>query len=110
MSKDDVIEFEGVVIEALAMKSQELVTPEFYDMQLKGRDSHDEESWEMLDIIFATRCFDLGVSYNWGSIMGCYYSMDNSDIASSFDKILSAAQSAIEDTRMDLEDYEVVLN
>ena len=104
------IEELGVVVEALAMKSQELVTPEFYDMQLKGRDSHDEESWAMLDIIFATRCFDLGVSYNWGSIMGCYYSMDNSDIASSFDKILSAAQSAIEDTRMDLEDYEIVLN
>ncbi len=104
------IEELGVVVEALAMKSQELVTPEFYDMQLKGRDSHDKESEDMLDIIFATRCFDIGISYNWGSIVGCYYSMDNSDIASSFDKVIDAAQLALEDTMEDLEDYEIVLN
>ena len=104
------IEDLGLVIEALAMKSQELVTPEFYDMQLKGRDSHDKESEDMLDIIFATRCFDIGISYNWGSIVGCYYSMDNSDIASSFDKVIDAAQLALEDTMEDLEDYEIVLN
>ncbi len=104
------IEELGVVIEALAMKSQELVTPEFYDMQLKGRDSRDTESWDMLDIIFSTRCFDLGVSYNWGEIMRCYYSMDSSKIASNFDTLLPAAQSAIENTLLDLEDYEIVLN
>ena len=104
------IEELGVVIEALAMKSQELVTPEFYDMQLKGRDSHDKESEDMLDIIFATRCFDIGVSYNWGSIMGCYYSMNNTDIASSFDKVIDAAELALENTLEDLADYEIVLN
>ncbi len=104
------IEDLGTVIEAMAMKSQEIVTPEFYEVQLKGRDARDDESEEMLDIIFATRCFDLGVSYNWGSIMGCYYDINPDNVASRFDAILSNAEIALEDTLEDLEGYDPVLN
>ncbi len=86
----------GLVIEALAMKSQESVTPEFYDQQLKGRDTRDSESADMLDIIFATRSFDLAPVFDWGSIMTCYKIMDT-NYASRFETYSDAARMAIED-------------
>ncbi|MBR6553079.1 MAG: extracellular solute-binding protein [Clostridia bacterium] len=104
------IEELGVVIEAIAMKSQEIVTPEFYEVQLKGRDARDNESEAMLDIIYASRCFDLGVCYNWGGIAYKYYEMSATNIASRFDSVIDAAEQALQDTLDDLEDYEPVLN
>lgn len=96
----------GLIIEALAMRSQASVTPEFYEMQLKGRDTRDNESADMLDIIFATRSFDLGPIFNWGSIMSCYYTMDT-NYASRFDSYSDAARLAIEDLIDDLDEYTV---
>ena len=94
----------GLVIEALAMKSQEMVTPEFYEMQLKGRDTRDDESADMLDIIFATRSFDLGPIYNWGEIMNCYYTIET-NYASRFESLSDAATIAIEDFIELMEEY-----
>ncbi len=95
----------GLVVEALAMKSQEQVTPEFYEMQLKGRDARDDESEDMLDIIFASRSFDLGPIYNWGSIMDCYYTVDT-NYASRFDSLSDGARIAIDDFIEDMDSYE----
>lgn len=87
----------GVVIEAISMKSKELVTPEFYDIQLKYRDARDDESAEMLDLIFATRSFDLGSAFRWGNILGQYMTLD-SNFASRFDSALIAANTAMQNT------------
>lgn len=87
----------GVVIEAISMKSKELVTPEFYDVQLKYRDARDDESAEMLDLIFATRSFDLGSAFRWGNILGQYTTLDN-NFASRFDSALIAANTAMQNT------------
>ena len=89
------VEDVGLVMEALAMKSQELVTPEFYEIQLKGRDARDDESEEMLDLIFSTRSFDLGPVFNWGDLMQCYYTVDP-NFASRFDSVVDAAKLAME--------------
>ena len=85
----------GLVVEALAMKSQEMVTPEFYEMQLKGRDTRDDESADMLDIIFSTRSFDLAPIFNWGGIMNCFYTIDT-NYASRFESLADGAKMAIE--------------
>ncbi len=86
----------GLVISALAKESKRLVTPAYYDVQLKYRDSRDDESGEMLDLIFASRTFDVADAYNWGGIREQYVSMSQSDIASRFDGMLSAANLAME--------------
>ena len=87
----------GLVIEALAMKSKELLTPAFYDTQLKYRDLRDDESGEMLDLIFATRSFDHGPAYNWGSILHIFQEVDP-NYASKLDAAMDAIQIAMEDT------------
>lgn len=62
----------SIILEALASKGQEIMTPVYYDGQLKSRDARDEESSAMLDIIFEHRIFDLGVYFDWG---GAYTSL-----------------------------------
>ncbi|MCD8056406.1 MAG: extracellular solute-binding protein [Clostridiales bacterium] len=62
----------GIITEALAYYGQKYITPAYYDVQLKARYSRDEESQEMLDIIFTYRAYDLGVFFNWG---GAYSSL-----------------------------------
>lgn len=94
----------GLVIEALAMESQKRVTPEFYDIQLKYRDSRDDESARMLDLIFATRSFDLGPIYNWGNLMSGYYGLDH-NYASRFDACLNAAELAMMQTVEQIRNY-----
>lgn len=56
----------SIIIEALAKYGQDIITPAYYEGQLKTRYSRDEESGAMLDIIFENRAYDLGVFFDWG--------------------------------------------
>ena len=56
----------GIVLELLAYQGKKLLTPAYYEKTLVGQYTRDEESAEMLDIIFATRVFDVGIYYNLG--------------------------------------------
>ena len=59
-------EFVGSVIEALAYHGKEIVTPAVYETTLKGAYARDEESYEMLDIIFNSYGYDFGLYYRIG--------------------------------------------
>ncbi|MBR5285838.1 MAG: hypothetical protein IKU30_02975 [Clostridia bacterium] len=93
----------GTVISAIAEQSKKYVTPAYYDIQLKYRDSRDEESGEMLDLIFASRTFDLGCYYNWGSIRNQYMSLTSNDIASRFEATITVAQMEMESFLSDIQ-------
>ena len=57
----------GAVIEALAYNGRVYITPAYYDVTLKGKYFRDEESADMLDLIFESRFFDVGMYYQLGS-------------------------------------------
>ena len=61
-------EFTTVVTEALARLSQEYVMPAYYEITLQRKAARDEESGQMLDIIFSTRAYDLGWIYQIGAL------------------------------------------
>lgn len=63
-------EFAGAIIEAFAAKSMYTVTPAYYDVALTYKYMRDTESAEMLDIILASRIYDLGLIANYGSMAG----------------------------------------
>ena len=86
----------GLAISAIAEQSKRYVTPAYYDIQLKYRDSRDDESGEMLDLIFASRTFDLGCCYNWGEIRGQYMDLNAGTITSRFDAIIPVAEMQME--------------
>ena len=94
----------GTVLSAIGEYSKHLVTPAYYDVQLKYRDSRDDESGEMLDIIFASRTFDLGCAYSWGGLVGQYMTLD-ANVASRFESTLSKAETELQEM-LDSLDFE----
>ncbi len=58
----------GSVLEYLAYLGQDTVLPAYYEKTLKGTYIKDDESAEMLDIIYASHVFDLGIYYRVGNL------------------------------------------
>ncbi len=58
--------FVADILEYLAATGKDIMTPAYYEKTLVGTHFRDEESGEMLDIIFASRVYDIGIYYNIG--------------------------------------------
>ncbi len=85
----------GIIIEALSAASVDTLKPAYYDKALKGKGARDEQSSAMLDIIFASRIFDLGYMFNWGGIysnVGSLAGKDGGDISGYSSKMQKAAK------------------
>lgn len=89
----------GFILEALAAESRYVLIPAYYDIVLKDKYSRDEESVDMLDIIFANRVYDLGEFYQFGQFNEEFlrmYSNRKTDVMSLFAGKEKAMQSAID--------------
>ena len=93
----------GLVIQALAELSEEQLTPEYYKKQLKFRVFTDEESAEMLDIIFENRHYDLGTVFgsSWNRADELYSILDT-DIKNRFEEKEYVIKALIECTMDDI--------
>lgn len=94
-------EIVGFLLEALAFYSVDTLTVAYYDNALKTRYIRDDESADMLDIIFATRVYDLGFIFNWGGAGQLITTMFNSkktEFASSYAAIAEKAQTEMQKT------------
>lgn len=56
------------VIEAMAYYSVDILTPVYYNVVLQGKTFRDDDSEEMLDIIFASKRFDIGAAFDLGGV------------------------------------------
>ena len=95
------LERAGIVIEAFSAKSMEIVRPAYYDINLTGKYMRDNDSEEMLDIIFKSVIYDIGRFYNWGGMYDQISNLWNSKkdtIAASWEKIQSKAEKKMQDT------------
>jgi len=72
----------GKIMEAMNAYSTEYVVPAVYQTTLVGKVIRDEESEEMLDIIFASRNFDISFAFN--SSTGLQTFLQDIVVASSF--------------------------
>lgn len=61
-------EMSAAIMEALSYYGQKELLPAYYDITLVGKGIRDEQSEEMLDIIFSTRFFDVGTYYQIGGM------------------------------------------
>lgn len=82
------IERSGVIVEALSAESKRYVVPAYYDISLSIKDVRDEESKEMLDILFAGRVYDIGYIYDSGIywLMGDLLKVKKTNFASEYEK------------------------
>jgi hypothetical protein len=93
------VEMSGTILEALAAESMNSVTPAYYDVTLTGKFFRDDESREMLDILFSTRVYDVGLFYQVGDYMNALLDMVNNqkkDFTSTYEKNESKAREQIE--------------
>ena len=93
------IERTAVILEALAAESRYTVRPAYYDISLKTKHSRDDESSEMLDIIFSTRAYDFGWYYKFGNydtgILDLYRRLNN-DFTSMYERGLGRAENDVQ--------------
>ena len=59
------LEMTGVILEAMASDSAQHLVPAFYETLLKSKFARDNDSEEMLEIVFGNRVFD------WGDTVWC---------------------------------------
>ena len=64
------IERTSIILEAFAAESTYTVIPAYYEVSLKTKFSRDEQSGEMIDLIRASRTYDLATVYDFGGIYG----------------------------------------
>ena len=95
------LERTGIILEALSAESMYTLTPAYYDVTLKTKAARDEESSAMLDIIFASRVFELGNFYGWGGIFdlpGTQSAAGKTDIVSAVEGKIKTVNAAMEKT------------
>nr|MBQ4318915.1 extracellular solute-binding protein [Clostridia bacterium] len=89
----------AAVLEAMARISKYTLSHSYYDITLSSKHVRDERSVEQIDLIVATRSFDLGLVYSWGGcqsmITGLFNKTDNT-FASDYSAKESSIQAAID--------------
>ena len=87
------------LVDALARDSHYDLLPTYREVVLKTKYSRDEDSAEMLDIIFASRVYDLGWIYDWAGVTSLLKNLKDKDtFFSDYAALKTAIDSAIADT------------
>lgn len=89
----------GTVLESMAQISQHLLTPAYIDVSLKGKFIRDSESEDMIELILATRSYDLGSIFQWGTSFSIFGNATKSRVgtfASQVEKCEKSLNSAIQ--------------
>ena len=95
------LERTGIILEALAAESYYTVRPAYYEISINGKFLRDEESIEMLDIILASRVYELAEMYGWGglgSVLVEMYRPKKRDFVSTYEKKKDSYKKAIDKT------------
>jgi len=97
------LELTGNVLNSLGYYSQQLITPAFIDQTVMSKAIRDNDSAEMINLIYDTRMYDIATYYNWGNIYTNFSTMTTnrnvnfaSDYASKEATILAALQTTID--------------
>lgn len=86
----------AVVIDVLSAESYYTVMPAFYDVVLGEKLVRDEESSEMLDIIFNSRMYDIGCIWNFGDYLNTLNTGYKKDVASTLERSRKKIQNGID--------------
>lgn len=87
----------GTVIEVMSALGYQSVRPAYYNVVLTGKTARDNESVEMLDIIFSNIECEMSYQYQWGGYSNSLKSVmtGSGDIISSLESVREATETAI---------------
>ncbi len=89
----------GVILETLAIVSEEKLMPSIYDILLEGKVTRDTESNDMITLINASRVYDIGIACDIGgfkTLLAGLASKSSVDFISSYAKSEARAQTALD--------------
>ena len=92
----------SVILEALSSDSAKFLVPVYYDLALKTKFTRDDESAEIIDILFENRVFDLGDT-SWcdkvrDPIFAEMFKRNNRDLTSKLESLEKTVTTLIEKT------------
>jgi len=90
----------GVLLEAVTIENDRHVTPAFYEVSLKGKVVRDNESSEMLDIIFESKYYDIGCMFNiagFNTLLQNQVKAGQNTFKSALDAVMTKAETEIAD-------------
>ena len=93
-------EFSAYMIEAYSAWAKNFITKAYYEVNLRYKDIRDNESEEMLDIIFGNIVYDIGECYNFGGLTSMFSELSknrSSDIVSNIESRKTEAQTKIDE-------------
>jgi hypothetical protein len=89
----------GSLVEDMAFEGRNYILPAYYDITLLRKNTRDEESSAMLDIIFRQRKYAVDMTYNFNGMsekLAAMVNKNQNDVASLFEKNNEKTQSAIQ--------------
>jgi hypothetical protein len=92
------VEKASIILEALAAESKYTLQPAYYDVVLQRKYVRDEESGEMLDIIFSSRVYDIGGVYSFGNVFLDFITLaakNDRNVVSYYEKKIGSMEKAI---------------
>ncbi len=95
------VERVGYVLDTLGAESKNELTPAYYEQYLKSKGARDDESEDMLDLIFSSLTYDIGYLYDFGGMGGLTLSLVdnyNPDLASAYAGIADKVVTEIDAT------------
>ncbi len=95
------IERSATILDTMCAASTDTVMTALYDVMLQSKLIRDEESQEMLEYIFASKCYDISGDLAWGNgLTGIYLGLSKKStntFVSDMDSRLAANEKALED-------------
>ena len=95
-------DFSAYMIDAYSAGAKNLVTKAYVNVNLYQRDAFDNESEEMLDIIFSHLVYDIGECYNFGKLGDVITELAKAksvDIVSALDSVSGKAEQELNEIR-----------
>ena len=90
----------AIVLDNLGAESFRTLRPAYFDVQLNGKTIRDEDSRDMLDIIFADRRYEMAYMFGLNDLVSAYgnAARNGSDLSSAVAKIEDKCKAALADT------------
>ena len=86
----------SAIIEYMASVSKDTITNAYYNVNLQGKVARDDDSAEMLDMIFSSMTTDIGLAFQLGTVRNTLASIINSDSDSTASTLAANKDSIVQ--------------
>ena len=95
----------GLILEALAAYGKQEISPVYLDTLVMVKYVRDEDSAEMLQLIFDSQVFDVGYFFNWGNTLNEAMNLLNTRSSNIVSKLESISKKAAKDVQATIDAF-----